>query len=104
MTKGLSYFITSDEGIVPKGVDDGRSRMTESSMPNGGGDGECGERRGGSGGGKRVDVAGTIAAKHHASTRNILNRETKGVKFNRTIIFMSKLMYKKKVTNQGRYY
>jgi hypothetical protein len=44
MTKGLSYFITSDEGIIPKGVDDGRSRMTESSMPNGGGDGECGER------------------------------------------------------------
>jgi hypothetical protein len=57
MTKGLSYFITSDEGIIPKGVDDGRSRMTEASMPNGGGDGECGERRGGNGGGKRVEVA-----------------------------------------------
>jgi hypothetical protein len=104
MTKGLSYFITSDEETIPKGVDDGRSRMTESSMPNGGGDGKCGERRGGSGGGKRVEVTGTIAAKHHASTRNILNRETKGVKFNRTVIVTSKLAYGKKVTNQGRYY
>jgi hypothetical protein len=104
VTKGLIYFITSDEGIIPKGVDDGRSRMTEASIPNGGGDGECGQRRGGSGGGKRVEVAGTIAAKHHAATRNILNRETKGVKFNRTVIVTSKLTYGKKVTHQGRYY
>jgi hypothetical protein len=104
VTKGLSYFITSDEGIIPKGVDDGGSKMTEASMPNGGGDGESGERRSGSGGGKHVEVAGTIAAKHHATTRNILNRETKGVKFNRTVIVTSKLTYGKKVTNQGRYY
>jgi hypothetical protein len=103
VTKGLGYFITSDKGIIPKGVDDGGSRMTEASMPNGG-DGECGERRRGSGGRERVEVAGTIATKHHASTRNILNRETKSVKFNRTVIVTSKLTYEKKVANQGGYY
>jgi hypothetical protein len=104
VTKGLGYFITSDKGIIPKGVDDGGSRMTEASMPDGGGDGECGERRPGSGGRESVEVAGTIATKHHASTRNILNRKTKSVKFNRTVIVTSKLTYGKKVANQGGYY
>ena len=70
-------------------------------MPQGGGDGEGCERRGGAGGRREgVEVASTIAAKHHASTRNILDRKTKSVKLNGTVVVTSKLTHGKEVTNK----
>lgn len=70
--------------------------MAESVVPECRGDGEGGEWCGGAGGGwYGVEVARAIAAKHHAPTRDILNRKTRGVKFNRTIVVTSKLMHRK---------
>jgi hypothetical protein len=76
--------------------------MTEPRVPQGGGDGNGGVRRGVGGSWNGVEVPITIAAKHHATTRHILNRKTKSVKFNRTIVVTSKLTYREEVTNEGR--
>ena len=65
--------------------------MTKTVMPEVGGDGDAGVwsgRRGREG----VKVASTIAAKHHASGRDILDRKMKSVKFYRAVVVPSKLM------------
>uniref|UniRef100_A0A0A9S9C5 Uncharacterized protein n=1 Tax=Arundo donax TaxID=35708 RepID=A0A0A9S9C5_ARUDO len=41
--------------------------------------------------GEGVKVASTIAAKYHASGRDILDRKTKSVKFDRVVVVPSKL-------------
>ena len=66
--------------------------MTETEMPQTGGDGETGVgccRAGGWSYG--VKIAGAIAAKNHASGRKILDRKTKSVKLYGTVIVLSKL-------------
>ena len=91
MTQQLLYFITVDGRITTKNVDGGGAGMTKTVMPEVGGDGEAGVWRGGCSG-DVVKVASTIAAKHHASGRDILNRKTKSVKFDRTVVVPSELM------------
>ena len=49
--------------------------------------------------GDGVEVANTIAVKNHVSHPEVLDRETKGIKFDRTTIIASKLA---KVMNDGR--
>ena len=67
--------------------------MTETMMPSGGRDGEAGVWSSGGGGcWESVEVAVTIAAKHLASGLDILNRETKSVKFFGTIVVSCKLI------------
>ena len=64
--------------------------MTKTVMPEVGGDGNAGvwsERRGRDG----VKITNTIAAKHHASGRDILDIKTKSVKFNRTVVVPNEL-------------
>ena len=64
--------------------------MTKTVMPEVGGDGDAGvwsgrcSRDG-------VKITSTIAAKHHAPSRDILDRKTKSVKFDRAIIVPSEL-------------
>ena len=65
--------------------------MTKTVMPEVGGDGNASvwsgrcSREG-------VKITSTIAAKHHVSGRDILDRKTKSVKFYRVIVVPSKLM------------
>jgi hypothetical protein len=70
---------------MAKNVEASRAGMTKTVMPEVGGDGEVGVWRGGCSG-DGVKVANTIAAKHHASGRDILDRKTKSIKFDRTIV------------------
>ena len=51
------------------------------------------------GGREGVEVAGAIAAKHHPTGPRILNRKTKSVKFDRTLVVMSELTYGKEIAN-----
>jgi len=84
------YFITGDGRITTKNVNGGGARMTKTVMPEVGGDGDVGMwsgRRSREG----VKVASTIAAKHHASGQDILDRKTKSVKFYRAVVVPSKL-------------
>ena len=46
-----------------------------------------------------LEIARAIAAKHHASGRDILDRKAKCVKFDRTIVVTCKLTNGKKVLN-----
>ena len=75
---------------MAKNVEAGGARMTKMVMLEVGGDGEAGVWRGGCSG-DGVKVASTIAAKHHASGRDILDRKTKSVKFYRAVVVPSKL-------------
>ena len=75
---------------MAKNVEAGGARMTKMVMLEVGGDGEAGVWRGGCSG-DAVKVASTIAAKHHASGRDILDRKTKSVKFDRTVVISSEL-------------
>ena len=64
--------------------------MTKTVMPEVGGDGDAGVwsgRRSREG----VKVGSTIAAKHHVLGRDILDRKTKSVKFDRTVVAPSEL-------------
>jgi hypothetical protein len=75
MTKLMVISITSNRRIILKNVYGGVSWVAETVMPYGGGGGEAGVSGGGGGGwGDGVEVAGAIAAKHHASGPDILNR------------------------------
>ena len=47
-----------------------------------------------------VEVAVTIAAKHLASGLDILNRETKSVKFYGTVVITGKLSNREQVTDE----
>jgi len=87
----MLYFITTDGRTIAKNVDGGRARMTKTVMPEVGADGEAGVWSGRCSG-DGVKVANTIAAKHHAPGRNILDRKTTSVKFDRTIVVPSELM------------
>ena len=91
MTCSMFYFITFDRRTVAKDVDGGRVGMTKTVMPEVGGDGEAGVWGGGCSR-DAVKVASTIAAKYHAPGRDILDRKTKSVKFDRTIVVPSELM------------
>ena len=64
--------------------------MTKVMMPKGGCDGETGVSSSGSGGWEGVEVTVTIAAKHHASGLDILDRKTNGVKLYGTVIITCK--------------
>ena len=86
----MTSFITLDGGIVSKQIYGGSPGMTKTLMPETGGDGETGVwscRAGGDG----VQAVGAIAAKNHATGRDILNRKTKGVKFNSAIVVFGEL-------------
>ena len=65
--------------------------MTKTVMPEVGGDGDAGVWSGRCSG-NGVKIAGTIAVKHHAPGLDILDRKTKSVKFDRTIVVPSELM------------
>jgi hypothetical protein len=86
--------------IIPKDVDGRGSRMAEAVMPEVGGDGEVGVGcwRGGRHG---VEIASTIAAKHHATGLHILHRKAQSVKFDRAIVIPSELTNRKQVTHKG---
>ena len=90
MTDSVWCLITMNKIIIPKDVDGGGAGMTETVMPEVGGDGEVGLRCWWSGG-KGVEVASTIVAKHHAIGQDILHRKTQSVKFNGTVVIPSKL-------------
>ena len=100
MTDSVWCHITMNKMIIPKDVDGGGAGMTKTVMPEVGGDGEVGLRCWW-GGGEGVEVASTIAAKHHASGRDILHRKTQGIKFYGTIIIPSELTNRKKVAHKG---
>jgi hypothetical protein len=53
------------------------------------------------GGREGVEVAGAIAAKHHPTGPRILNRKTKSVKLDRTLVVTSELTYGKEIANNG---
>ena len=76
---------------MAKNVNGGGAGMTKMVMPEVGGDGEAGVWSGRCSG-DGVKVASTIAAKHHASGWDILDRKTKSVKFDRTVVVPSELM------------
>ena len=86
----MLYFITGDGRITTKDVNGGRAGMTKTVMPEVDGDSDVGvwsgrcSREG-------VKITSTIAAKHHASGRDILDRKTKRVKFYRAVVVPSKL-------------
>jgi hypothetical protein len=86
----MLYFVTTDGRTMTKDVDSGGAGMTKTVMPEVGGDGDASVR---SGRCSRdcVKVASAIAAKHHAPGRDILDRKTKRVKFDRTIVVPSEL-------------
>ena len=73
-----------------KNVNGGGAGMTKTVILEVGGDGNAGVWSG-----RRsrecVKIASTIAAKHHASGRDILDRKTKSVKFYRAVVVPSKL-------------
>ena len=90
MTDSVWCLITMNKMIIPKDVDGGGAGMTETVMPEVGGDGEVGLRCWW-GGGEGVEVTSTIAAKHHAIGQDILHRKTQSVKFNGTVVIPRKL-------------
>ena len=86
----MTSFITLDGGIVSKQVYGGGPGMTKTLMPETGGDGDAGMRSCWDGG-DGVQAVGAIAAKNHATSRDILNRKTKGVKFNNAVVVFCEL-------------
>ena len=86
----MTSFITLDGGIISKQLYDGSPRMTKTLMPETGGDGDAGVRSCWDGG-DDVHAVGAIAAKNHATSRDILNRKTKGVKLNSAIVVNGEL-------------
>ena len=64
--------------------------MTKTVMLEVGGDGDAGVWSGRCSG-DGVKIASTIAAKHHASGQDILDRKTESVKFDRTVVISSEL-------------
>jgi hypothetical protein len=64
--------------------------MTKTVMPEVGGDGDAGVWSGRCSG-NGVKIVSTIAAKHHTSGLDILDRKTKSIKFDRTIVIFSEL-------------
>ena len=70
---------------MAKNVEAGRAGMTKMVMLEVGGDGEAVVWRGGCSG-DGVKVASTIATKHHAPGRDILDRKPKSVKFDRIVV------------------
>jgi hypothetical protein len=85
----MLYFITTNGRIMAKNVDGGEVGMTKTVMPEVGGDGEAGVQSGRCSG-DGVKVASTIATKHHAPSRDILDRKNKSVKFDRTVVVLVK--------------
>jgi hypothetical protein len=83
---------------MTKDVDGGGAGMTKTVMPEVGGDGDAGVRSGKCSG-DGVKVASTIAAKHHAPGRDILDKKTKSVKFDRTIVVPSELANREQVVH-----
>ena len=73
-----------------KNVNGGGAGMTKTVMPEVGGDSNAGVWSGRCGR-EGVKITSTIAAKHHASGRDILDRKTKSVKFDRTVVVPSEL-------------
>ena len=90
MTDSVWCLITMDKLIIPKDVDGRGSWMTQTVMPEVGGDGEMGLWCWW-GSGEGVEVASTIAAKHHVAGRDILHRKTQCIKFNGTVVIPRKL-------------
>jgi hypothetical protein len=86
----MLYFITTYGLVMVKNDNGGGAGMTKMVMPEVGGDGGAGMRSGRCSG-DGVKVASTIAAKHHAPGQDILDRKTKSVKFDRTVVVPSKL-------------
>jgi len=76
---------------MTKNINSGGAGMTKTVMPEVGGDGDAGvwsgrcSRDG-------VKITSTIVAKHHAPGRDILDRKTKSIKFDRTVVISSELM------------
>jgi hypothetical protein len=75
---------------MTKDVDGGRAGMTKTVMAEVGGDGDAGIRNGRCSG-DGVKVTNTNAAKHHMPGWDILDRKTKSIKFDRTIVVPSEL-------------
>jgi len=74
--------------------------MTETEMPQTGGDGETGVGCCRAGGWRNgVKIAGAIAAKNLASGRKILDRKTKSVKLYGAVIILSKLTNENQITD-----
>ena len=87
----MLYFITTDRCTMTKNIYSGGAGMTKTVMLEVGGDGDASvwsRRCSGDG----VKITSTIAAKHHTSGRDILDRKTKSVKFYRAVVVPSKLM------------
>ena len=98
MTELVLYFITADGRIATKNVDGGRAGMSKAVMPEIGGDGDVGVwsgRRSREG----VKIASAIAAKHHASGLDILDRKTKSVKFYRAVVVPSELTDRQQIAD-----
>ena len=83
---------------MAKNIEAGGARMTKTVMPEVGGDGEVGVRSGRCSG-DGLKIASTIAAKHHASGQDILDRKTKSVKFNRTVVVPNELTNRDQVVH-----
>ena len=99
MTQQLLYFITGDGRITTKNVNGGGAGITKTVMSEVGGDGNAGVwsgRRNREG----VKVTITIAAKYHASGRDILDRKTKNIKFYRAVVVPSKLTDRQEIAIQ----
>jgi len=86
----MLYFITTDGLIMAKNVNGGGAGMTKTVMSEVGGDGNVGVWSGRCSM-EGVKITNTIAAKHHASGRDILDRKTKSIKFYRVVVVPSKL-------------
>ena len=97
--RGSNFFITSHEfGQSLK------SRMTETTMPEGrhsGGE-VCGRKGRRARWAKRVQRPGAIAPGDHSLGLQILHRTTSGVKFNRTVIVGSELAHRNKILDKTR--
>ena len=81
----MTSFITLDGGIVSEQIYGGSPGMTKTLMPETGGDGDAGVRSCWDGG-DGVHAVGAIAAKNHATSRDILNRKTEKPKASNSIV------------------
>ena len=103
MTNRGIYFIKLYRMNTPEFVEDSRTGMTQTSVPqrSRGDCGDVGMKVGVVGGwGYGLEIARAIAANDHASRPEVLNRKTKRVKFDRTCIISSKLTYRNQDFNQ----
>jgi hypothetical protein len=83
---------------MTKNIYSGGARMTKTVMPEVGGDGDA-SMWSGRCSGDGVKIASTIAAKHHAPGQDILDRKTKSVKFDRTVVISSELTNSEQVVH-----